>query len=144
MFPRKRLTHLRSATIVSLSLLYVGPLRTAAQVSVPMQPAATPPAEAFRVLAQPSSEKPEITPYLLYQTSIAWQQDELRQARWSQVKTEADLLKLRSELRASVLEMIGGLPDREDRPEGHSYRSASGKRFSHREAHLPESARVCM
>jgi hypothetical protein len=96
---------------MSLSLLYAAGSRPAdAQVGIQPQPATTPPPVAFRVLAQPSAEKPEITPYLLYQISIAWQQDELRQARWSQVKTEADLLKLRSELKASVLEMIGGLP----------------------------------
>jgi Acetyl xylan esterase (AXE1) len=69
-----------------------------------------PPAEAFRVLPQPNGEDPEITPYLLYQTALAWHQDELRQAHWSQVKTEDDLLRLRAELRRSVLEMIGGLP----------------------------------
>ena len=69
-----------------------------------------PPPEAFRVLPPPDAEGPQITPYLLYQTSLAWQQDSLRQARWSQVKTEADLLKLRAELKSSVLEMIGGLP----------------------------------
>ena len=70
----------------------------------------TPPAEAFRVLTPPDTEAPEITPYLLYQTALAWHQDGLRQARWSQVKTEDDLLQLRAELRKSVLEMIGGLP----------------------------------
>jgi Acetyl xylan esterase (AXE1) len=69
-----------------------------------------PPAEAFRVLPRPDAESPEITPYLLYQTSLAWHQDELRQARWSQVQTENDLLQLRAGLRKSVLEMIGGLP----------------------------------
>ncbi len=45
-----------------------------------------PPAEAFRVLPPPDPEGPQITPYLLYQTSLAWHQDALRQARWSQVK----------------------------------------------------------
>src|ERR1700722_19445651 len=69
-----------------------------------------PPAEAFRVLPAPSAEGPEITPYLLYQTALAWHQDSLRQARWSQVKSEADLMQLRAELRSSVLGMIGGLP----------------------------------
>ena len=68
------------------------------------------PPEAFRVLPQPGAENPEMTPYLLYQTALAWHQDQLRQARWSQVKTQDDLLRLRSELRESVLEMIGGLP----------------------------------
>ena len=72
--------------------------------------AAIPPPEAFRVLPVPSAGGPEVTPYLQYQTNLAWQQDELRHARWSQVKTEDDLLRLRAELRRSVLEMIGGLP----------------------------------
>jgi len=69
-----------------------------------------PPAEAFRVLPPPGAEGPQITPYLLYQTALAWNQDELRRDRWSQVKNEDDLLRLRAELRKSVLEMIGGLP----------------------------------
>ena len=69
-----------------------------------------PPSAAFRVLPPHDTEGPEITPYLLYQISIAWHQDELRQARWAQVKSEADLQQLRGELRNSVLDMIGGLP----------------------------------
>jgi len=69
-----------------------------------------PPPEAFRVLPPPEAEGPQITPYLLYQTTLAWQQNAQRQARWSQVKTEADLEQLRAKLRKSVLEMIGGLP----------------------------------
>ncbi len=86
--------------------------KTAAQTetatSAPSE--STPPAEAFRVLPHPDAEAPEITPYLLYQTDLAWHQDGLRQARWSQVKTEDELLQLRAGLRKSVLEMIGGLP----------------------------------
>ena len=69
-----------------------------------------PPAEAFRVLPPPAAEGPQITPYLLYQTALAWRQDELRRDRWSRVKSETDLLRFRTELRKSVLEMIGGLP----------------------------------
>jgi len=69
-----------------------------------------PPAEAFRVLPPSDAEGPQITRYLLYQTALAWNQDELRRDRWSQVKNENDLLRLRAELRKSVLEMIGGLP----------------------------------
>jgi len=69
-----------------------------------------PPAEAFRVLPPADAEGPQITPYLLYQTALAWNQDELRLQRWSQVKNEGDLLLLRAELRKSLLEMIGGLP----------------------------------
>jgi len=69
-----------------------------------------PPAESFRVLPPADPEGPQITPYLLYQTALAWNQDELRQERWSRVKNESDLLQLRAELRQSLLEMIGGLP----------------------------------
>ena len=69
-----------------------------------------PPADAFRVLPSPGPEAPEITPFLQYQTTLAWRQDELRRARWSQVKTAADLQRLRASLKQSVLDMIGGLP----------------------------------
>ncbi|MGB6743425.1 MAG: acetylxylan esterase [Terracidiphilus sp.] len=69
-----------------------------------------PPAEAFRVLPPAGAQGPQITPYLLYQTALAWNEDELRRSRWSQVRNENDLLELRAELRKSVLEMIGGLP----------------------------------
>jgi cephalosporin-C deacetylase-like acetyl esterase len=69
-----------------------------------------PPAEAFRVLPQAAPQGPEITPYLLYQTALAWNEDELRRNRWSQVRNQNDLLQLRAELRNSVLDMIGGLP----------------------------------
>jgi Acetyl xylan esterase (AXE1) len=69
-----------------------------------------PSAEAFRVLPPPGPEAPEITPFLQYQTTLAWRQDELRRARWSQVKTAADLQRLRASLKQSVLDMIGGLP----------------------------------
>ncbi len=74
--------------------------------------ASIPPPEAFRVLAPPANEGPEITPYLSYQISLAWHQDELRRSRWSQVKSQADLLSLRAELKKSVSEMIGKLPDK--------------------------------
>jgi len=69
-----------------------------------------PPAEAFRVLPATEAEGPQITPYLLYQTALAWDEDELRLERWSRVKNESDLLQLRGELRQSLLTMIGGLP----------------------------------
>jgi hypothetical protein len=111
MFLLKRLTRFGFVSVVSISLLSAGPQKACAQAGDSILPGTTPPAAAFQVLQQQrTSEAPAITPYLLYQTSIAWQQDHLRQFRWSQVKTEADLLKLRSELKASVLQMIGGLP----------------------------------
>ena len=71
-----------------------------------------PPPEAFRVLPPADAQGPQITPYLLYQTALAWNQDELRLDRWSQVRSQKDLLQLRAELRKSLLEMIGGLPAR--------------------------------
>lgn len=74
------------------------------------QTSAAPPPEDFRVLPAPGAVAPEMSPYLLYQTSVAWQQDLARRERWSKVKTEADLFALRGELRRSVLQMIGGLP----------------------------------
>ena len=70
-----------------------------------------PPSEAFRVLPAPGPEGPEVPSFSQYQTSLAWHQDELRRARWSQVRTAEDLQRLRAELRRSVLEMIGGLPE---------------------------------
>ncbi len=80
----------------------------------PLPPVASredaPPAEAFRVLPPPGAEGPQLTPYLLYQTALAWNEDELRRDRWSRVKSKDDLLRLRAELRESLLEMIGGLP----------------------------------
>ena len=111
MFLLKRLTRFGCVSVVSIALLPAGPQKACAQTGDSILPGTTPPAEAFQVLQQQVTlEAPAITPYLLYQTSIAWQQDRLRQFRWAQVKTEADLFKLRSELKASVLQMIGGLP----------------------------------
>jgi pimeloyl-ACP methyl ester carboxylesterase len=57
-----------------------------------------------------SKEGPTITPYLRYQTELAWQQDELRWKRWTGVHTEQDLLRLQHELREHLLAMLGGLP----------------------------------
>ncbi|MBS1805868.1 MAG: acetylxylan esterase [Acidobacteria bacterium] len=97
------------ALMLGLSSSAPGQLREPAPASA-LDPASSPPPDAFRVLASPGKEGPEVTSYLQYQTSLAWHQDELRRARWSQVKSPADLQRLRAELRQSVLEMIGGLP----------------------------------
>jgi hypothetical protein len=70
---------------------------------------AAPPAEAFRVL-EPLPEGPRITPYLAYQTAMAWDQDDVRHERLAKVRTEADVERLQEELRAKLLEAIGGLP----------------------------------
>jgi Acetyl xylan esterase (AXE1) len=69
-----------------------------------------PPAEAFRVLPLLSGEKPMITPYLKYQTEMAWHEDDLRRAAWEGIGTEQELLNFQRELRKRLLDMIGGLP----------------------------------
>ena len=69
-----------------------------------------PPAEAFRVLAQSPTQGPTITPYLKYQTELAWRQDDRRRKRWASLNTEKDLLQLQQEMRDHLLDMIGGLP----------------------------------
>jgi len=115
MFISKRLQNIAFSSCFLCLLTLSARIETKAQanqvqVSAMPDSSSVPPAEAFRVLPQPGAEAPSITPYLLYQTSLAWRQDALRRTRWSQVKTESDLLQLRAELRKSVLEMIGGLP----------------------------------
>ena len=53
---------------------------------------------------------PRITPYLAYQTEMAWRQDDARRAALAGIRTEGDLLRLQGELRAKLLRMLGGLP----------------------------------
>lgn len=69
-----------------------------------------PPPEAFRVLPALAGERPEITPYLKYQTEMAWREDDERRKSWEQIRTEADLLRVQQQLRANLLAMMGGLP----------------------------------
>src|SRR5438067_4574760 len=71
---------------------------------------ATPPAEAFTVLRETQPQGPRITPYLKYQTEMAWREDDARRRALASVRDEQDLLRLQRELRAKLLEMIGGLP----------------------------------
>ena len=47
---------------------------------------------SFRVLPPVSAEGPSITPYLKYQTEMAWDQDEQRRKKWEGIRTEADLI----------------------------------------------------
>jgi len=73
--------------------------------------ASAPPPEAFVVLpTQPTG--PRITPYLRYQTDLAWRQDEQRQKVWASIHSEQDLFRAQSDLRGKLLTMLGGLPDR--------------------------------
>src|SRR5579885_3186125 len=71
-----------------------------------------PPAGAFRVLPARSGEHPEITPYLKYQTEMAWREDEQRRKVWEQIRTEADLVRIQKQLRAKLLASLGGLPEK--------------------------------
>lgn len=77
--------------------------------SLAAQSRSAPPPEAFSVLS-PRSNGPQITRYLEYQTELAWRHDENRLKVWEGIRTEADLLRLQSELRQKVLTMLGGLP----------------------------------
>jgi len=71
-----------------------------------------PPANAFRVLPTRSGEHPEITPYLKYQTEMAWREDDDRRKAWEQIHTNADLIRIQKKLRANLLAMLGGLPNK--------------------------------
>jgi pimeloyl-ACP methyl ester carboxylesterase len=69
-----------------------------------------PPADAFRVMPLAPVEGPSITPFLKYQTDLAWRQDDQRRLKWRTIRTENDLFRLQREMRAQLLAMIGGLP----------------------------------
>jgi pimeloyl-ACP methyl ester carboxylesterase len=86
---------------LSLSLLF-HPLPSSAQN--------LPPADAFEVLQKPKAG-PAITPFLQYQLDEAWRQDEAQQKVWESIQTEADLQRIQKNMRASLLDMIGSLPD---------------------------------
>src|SRR5258708_3066511 len=70
----------------------------------------TPPAEAFRVLSPVAVEAPVITPYLKYQTEMAWQQDDQRRKAWEQLQSEGDLERIQRKMEDDLLAMLGGLP----------------------------------
>jgi pimeloyl-ACP methyl ester carboxylesterase len=69
-----------------------------------------PPAEAFRVRPPVGKEGPVITPFLQYQTEIAWQQDDQRRQVWQGIRTEQDLVAVQKQIHANLLRMLGGLP----------------------------------
>ncbi len=53
---------------------------------------------------------PQITPYLQYQTELAWREDAQRMRVWDGIRTEQDLLRVQKEIRRTLLTMLGGLP----------------------------------
>src|SRR5437867_8125912 len=69
-----------------------------------------PPPQAFRVREQPLPPGPRITPFLQYQAKQAWSEDNDRLRAWDAIHNERELLKTQSELRQSLVQMIGGLP----------------------------------
>jgi dienelactone hydrolase len=69
----------------------------------------TPPPEAFSVLPLAPSG-PQITPYLQYQTQLAWREDGKRMRVWDGIRTEQDLLRVQKEIHQKLLAMLGGLP----------------------------------
>ena len=71
-----------------------------------------PPAEAFRLFPPAVGETPVISPYLKYQTEMAWQEDAQRRKIWDGIRTEQDLLRIQRQLEKDLLAMIGGLPTR--------------------------------
>src|SRR6266542_2308035 len=73
---------------------------------------AAPPPEAFLVLKRSLAAGPRITPYLKYQTEMAWREDSVRRKAFEGLRNEAGLLHLQSELRDKLLKMLGGLPDK--------------------------------
>src|SRR3954468_10423928 len=72
--------------------------------------AQAPSPDGFRVLPPTTTEGPAITPYLKYQTEMAWDQDEQRRNLWSGIRSEQDLLRVQEEIHQSLLSMLGGLP----------------------------------
>src|SRR5712691_3197968 len=66
--------------------------------------------QSFRVLQQPLSPGPRITPFLQYQAEQAWREDDDRQKAWDAIHDQRELLKTQDELRQKLQQMIGGLP----------------------------------
>jgi len=69
----------------------------------------TPPPEAFSVLPV-APTGPQITPYLQYQTDLAWREDAERMKVWDGIRTEQDLFRIQKEIRQKLLTMLGGMP----------------------------------
>jgi hypothetical protein len=93
---------MHSLALITFLFVLCSALNTFAQV--------TPPVDAFRVLPE-QPDGPSITPYLQYQTDLAWRQDAARIEDWRKIHTEAELQLLQAELRKKLLEMLGGLPN---------------------------------
>src|SRR4249920_1489260 len=91
---------MRTAFLLAMSL-----------AAVLVEAADRPTAEILQVEPSPPEPGPRITPFLRYQLDRAWEQDEARRAAFAAVRTEADLRALQADLRAKLLDIIGGLPE---------------------------------
>lgn len=58
----------------------------------------------------PLPEGPSITPYLRFQLDRAWRQDAARREVFARARTEAEIERLKADLRRKVLAALGGLP----------------------------------
>ncbi|MGD0757585.1 MAG: hypothetical protein ABR921_01680 [Candidatus Sulfotelmatobacter sp.] len=93
-----------------------------------------PPAEAFRVLAPAAKEAPAITPYLEYQTEMAWRQDDERRKEWRGIGTEQDLQAVQRRMEENLLAMLGGLPSKKNPSASPHHGEGSDGWVSNREA----------
>ena len=65
--------------------------------------------DAFSLFA-PAPSGPQVTPYLQYQTAMAWREDAERMLVWNGIRTEQDLLRVQKQIRQKLLTMLGALP----------------------------------
>jgi hypothetical protein len=79
--------------------------------AVGLSATAPPPSDAFMVFPNLPAPGPRITPYLEYQTRLAWDQDDIRRKVFEGLHDERELFRLQHELRQKLLDMIGGLPE---------------------------------
>ena len=85
----------RNSAVISI-IVFFAPVLCAGAIDPP-------PSDAFQVLPAPSAEAPVITPYLKYQTEMAWKQDDVRRKSWEGIRTEQDLLRIQKEVRVNLL-----------------------------------------
>ena len=66
--------------------------------------------DPFTVIRPAPDAGRRITPYLSYQLDMAWQQDDVRRARYESIRNENELLAYQRELRQKLVDNLGGLP----------------------------------
>ncbi|HMJ70281.1 MAG TPA: acetylxylan esterase [Cyclobacteriaceae bacterium] len=93
---------MKSRISIVLTVLFFSALTVASQD--------IPAADAFTVIKNKRPAGPDITPYLKYQTRQAWQYDDLRRKALENIRDEKSLMAFKAEIKAKVLNMLGGLP----------------------------------